>query len=452
MRRDRQIAAFSLTELLVVMAVLLILMSLILIGSGTAYDEAMLLRCQHRLEQLGKACQMFTTKHDGQSLAYYNTQNYQRWYDTLVEEKYVDGRDVLGCPAETSSFTGGTTETEASSESELPVLLYNTSTGRESNNQWAWWATFVSFRAWLYDNIEYGFICVQAEDDGLVYLTASALNASSQVWFLNTEHYEYKQGQVVLEPAEMAAIRDFHLRGGGIQCWSESYRREDYYRSNNDIINVCENVGLLADGIAFSGTITWDMEPVDHPVMKDETGYITQMKSAYSPAIYSVVDDDPYASIIGHGRIIDGGQQVHSSCNLIAAWDDGHARMLHHGSYTSIIGYGSWPYGDIRRYCISSDKWLRKSGGLRSEGRCTYGYNNQVGQDNRTPAGDTILVMDYNDWRIDRDAVKPEKNDDDSYIALRHGGRANALLADGRVVALRLSDIKSGMWTPKPGD
>ena len=60
--------------------------------------------------------------------------------------------------------------------------------------------------------------------------------------------------------------------------------------------------------------------------------------------------------------------------------------------------------------------------------------------------------MDYEGWLISRGQTDPAKNDDDSKIALRHGGRANALLGDGRVESFRASDIKAGMWTPKAGD
>ena len=85
-------------------------------------------------------------------------------------------------------------------------------------------------------------------------------------------------------------------------------------------------------------------------------------------------------------------------------------------------------------------------------GRCSYGYNNRLGTEHGGPAADTILVMDYGHWQIDHDTVDVESNDDESLIALRHSGKANALLGDGRVVPLTVGQIFPGMWTPERGD
>jgi prepilin-type processing-associated H-X9-DG protein len=94
----------------------------------------------------------------------------------------------------------------------------------------------------------------------------------------------------------------------------------------------------------------------------------------------------------------------------------------------------------------------------RGMGQCSYGYNSLVGDSRRNPSADTILAMDYDTYiivrgiRDDAGNLAPEVNDADSYIALRHGGRANVLFADGTVRALGLSDLREGMWTPEPGD
>ena len=85
-------------------------------------------------------------------------------------------------------------------------------------------------------------------------------------------------------------------------------------------------------------------------------------------------------------------------------------------------------------------------------GQCSYGYNNRLGADRRTVAADTILVMDYEHWEIDHDDTNAAYNDGPESIAVRHDGRANALMGDGHVRAFRPTEILPGMWTAKPGD
>jgi len=98
------------------------------------------------------------------------------------------------------------------------------------------------------------------------------------------------------------------------------------------------------------------------------------------------------------------------------------------------------------------ENWLDEDFMPRGDGRCSYGYNLRVTETRGRPAADTVLVMDYASWLISRSQADPTKDDDDSMIALRHGGRANALMGDGRVRALSIEDILEGMWTPQPGD
>ena len=49
--------AFSLTELLIVLSILLILASFLTIGIGTTYTAAQRLRCQQNLEQINQRIQ-----------------------------------------------------------------------------------------------------------------------------------------------------------------------------------------------------------------------------------------------------------------------------------------------------------------------------------------------------------------------------------------------------------
>ena len=448
---ERSPRAFSLTELLVVVAVILILVSILLVGTGAVYTQATRVQCQHRLEQLGQACQMFANANHGRPLRSYDREAYRRWYDALFADGYIDNRAVLACPSSGGFATGESAEVETTSESTLPLLLYNCGTGR-CQSEWTEWGTYVTLRAWFNENFEYGFLCPQGDGDTLVPLTLPMLSASSQAWFLNTEYYEVPAP--ILKAPETDAIKTFHLNGGGIHCWSESYRQDDYYRSTNEILKACGDVGIVADTLVLSGGgATWVMPQSDHPVMYEDGYHVTKMASAYSPAKFIIKDGEQHATVLGtHYNEYEDDPTYHQWVNLIVAWDDGNARVLLHGSYTSLLSYGGWPSYDIEEYCRNSEKWLRRSGGLRSSGRCTYGYNNQVGLDGGAPGGDTIVIMDYIDWEIDRDKIEPAKNDDDSYIAPRHGGKANCLLADGRVQALYIKECTSGRWTPQPGD
>ncbi len=96
--------------------------------------------------------------------------------------------------------------------------------------------------------------------------------------------------------------------------------------------------------------------------------------------------------------------------------------------------------------------WLDENYQARSEGACSYGYNHALSELRRTPAADTIVVMDYESWLINRTQTDPASNDGDQMIAVRHSGQANALMGDGSVRALSIGDITQGMFTPQAGD
>jgi prepilin-type N-terminal cleavage/methylation domain-containing protein/prepilin-type processing-associated H-X9-DG protein len=453
--RAERHSGFSLTELLVVIAVILVLASMLIVGSGQMFGQAIRLKCQHRLEQIGQACEMFASGNGGKRPRSYDPLTGRRWYGALLEAKFIDTLDIVTCPqidAAPGAGSGGGTDPAESVESDLPTLLYSTSTGR-STGLWTDWDPYLELRAWLDANLEYGLFYVHGDDD-LVPLTLEMLGAASQVWFLNTEYHTYKPGQNVFESGEIAAIKAFHDRGGGIHCLTESYGGDDYYRSANNIMEACEDVGLKCGPISWGVMIYWEFAQSDHPVMMDSTGYITRMRSAGSPAKLWI-EDDPNGEVIATSRVLNSsGTELDTGIPMITAWDDGNSRVLVHASYTSFTnsGYNIWPYGDVRRYCQTADKWLRGGGGLRYEGECSYGYSNQLGVNRGTVAADTICIMDYEDWEIDRDGAGVSMNDDDSYIALRHRGGANALMGDGSVRLIRIEEITAGMWTPVAGD
>jgi prepilin-type N-terminal cleavage/methylation domain-containing protein/prepilin-type processing-associated H-X9-DG protein len=91
-------------------------------------------------------------------------------------------------------------------------------------------------------------------------------------------------------------------------------------------------------------------------------------------------------------------------------------------------------------------------------GRCSYGYSIHLGKDARTPAADTIVLMDYEHWTISRGVkledgtLDPARNDPPTHIVPRHGGHANCMMADGHVEALEPHRITEGNWTLEAGD
>ena len=116
------------------------------------------------------------------------------------------------------------------------------------------------------------------------------------------------------------------------------------------------------------------------------------------------------------------------------------------GGGTSVGTRYSTALGAIMLADTFDEQWYDPSW-TPGTGRCSYGYNNRLGQDRRKPAADTIVVMDYEHWEIDHDEIDVEKNDGPEKIAARHGGKANCLMGDGHVRALAPEEITDAMWT-----
>lgn len=107
MRAARAGRAFSLTELLVVVAIILILVTSVIVGSQAVYGRAMRLKCQSRLEQIGEACRMYASEHAGRYPRVWDFSTQRRWYEMLVTN-YLPHPDIIGCPLEpTPELTSG---------------------------------------------------------------------------------------------------------------------------------------------------------------------------------------------------------------------------------------------------------------------------------------------------------------------------------------------------------
>jgi len=110
--------AFSLTEILIVTAVLLILISILIVGVDALYVHAQQLKCQHRLEQIWQACQMYASGSHGLLPAAWNFDYGQPWYETLLRENYIDTEVALGCPCSDLASIRGTGEHSSAIPSE----------------------------------------------------------------------------------------------------------------------------------------------------------------------------------------------------------------------------------------------------------------------------------------------------------------------------------------------
>ena len=90
-------AGFSLTELLTVTVIILVLLSVLIIGVDSVYEHSLQLQCQHRLETIGQACQMYFSSYNRLPSAW-DMYARRRWYETLAAT-YIADPQALGCPA-----------------------------------------------------------------------------------------------------------------------------------------------------------------------------------------------------------------------------------------------------------------------------------------------------------------------------------------------------------------
>src|SRR5580658_4573912 len=83
MRRWRNIAGFTLVELLVVIGIIALLISMLLPALNKARQQANLIVCQSDLRQVGQALVIYTTENRGYTPQVWNNTYYTTFADTL---------------------------------------------------------------------------------------------------------------------------------------------------------------------------------------------------------------------------------------------------------------------------------------------------------------------------------------------------------------------------------
>src|SRR5665213_1803247 len=103
--RSTQVAAFTLIERLVVVAIIGILASMLLPALAQAKDSARRIKCTSNVHQLSLANMMYASDNAGD---YTPRNNIERWPTLLFP--YYKTTNILICPSETNSSpaTGGT--------------------------------------------------------------------------------------------------------------------------------------------------------------------------------------------------------------------------------------------------------------------------------------------------------------------------------------------------------
>jgi prepilin-type N-terminal cleavage/methylation domain-containing protein/prepilin-type processing-associated H-X9-DG protein len=112
-RRERCRAqpGFSLTELLVVVAIMLILLALLVVGVEALHTYAGRLECKHRMEQISYACQMYASANHGLLPGAWNYDTGRPWYHTLVSARYLTDEESTECPSAELASSYGTAQT-----------------------------------------------------------------------------------------------------------------------------------------------------------------------------------------------------------------------------------------------------------------------------------------------------------------------------------------------------
>ncbi len=441
-RTDR---GFSLIEMQVVIAIVMMFSSMLVVGSSELYRQAQQVACAANLSQLGTACLMVRNTTRRLPTARSNIvgdETAVRWYDLL--RAYLDDTKVFTCPADWDDFA----RPGRDDRTRLPIFYVCYGAGRKGRC-FTQWGHYDSGRDWLRGvaNPDYPATAtgpafpypVESNPDsyggGGTEVTPDLLAGYSQVWILPTIRMDLPGPNTSHLPTsdERAALADFVASGGGVHLFAVN---------TPDGLRFLEALG---NPVTLSGTVSpaYTFEPGPHPVVAGVGRLAAPLPTGFRARPHERFSLAPGTEAVG--------TKTNGSV-AIAARDHGPGRILiNHAIDTAMVYRPHYDHCnddlDFKTYSINAAHWLH--GPAASHITCSYGYNNQLGHDARTVAGDTIVLMDYHDWEIDRPL--DGSGQDDSFIALRHGGRLNAFLADGSVRALFRAQITPRRFAPALG-
>jgi prepilin-type N-terminal cleavage/methylation domain-containing protein/prepilin-type processing-associated H-X9-DG protein len=555
--------AFSMTELLVVIAVILILAATLIVGLNGVYARAVQIKCQHRLEQIGQALQMYVSGEHGRWPAVWNPSTGKSWFHVLAAERVSDPM-VLACPSvgvPPLVITEGVAAQEEKREQADAVwkalrwLKSKQSTEGRIPTKGFYWPQSSTGLALL---AFFGAGCTDkhpSEFADTVRLTVEYLSSSAGQYktgtnmgrFTQSGETAYNQGICTMALAAASQmVEDPDLRSKAraaaqlavnwlvdasdaseYGCFNYDAPITASMTSNTDTSasswcylgmagardsgltvpqRVFDKASETSQGFFYWGYAAWEggsayyrfgvPNPRKHfSGGQRNTGILLAARlicydnpsgtPAITKADYMHNSNQPASTIIAmesngesHTYAIYWANEAFERMGgkYLEKWraqffpqrmmpfqlPEGDDMAYWPNTACHDIG-GSWSsrgeWGDAyatAMACLAleasfTDHWL-KVDGVAPIAEASYGYSNRLGLNGQTVSADTIVVMDYQDWEIDRDLVDPDDNDTDADIALRHRGQANALFGDSSVRPLSLEEIKPGMWTPEPGD
>lgn len=430
--------AVSLTELLVVVSVMMILASFLIVGTSEAYTRAHQVTCQNNLHRTWEACLIFHNRNHSRYPKAWNNVGKNgaklRWYDAIAD--YLDSQDVIRCPL--AEQTDGSNNDERMN---LPIYYCNYGAARRDRCFYQW-MHFISSRDWMTNDPEplypydpNGLLFpyqVRTNPDQWGYagpdLADGSLEGYSQVWLIGDLHERHD----LPTDAELAALAALLQERGGVHLWVSGPQY------NHVPTRVLAALGVPVQSVGTTAAAT-NYTATEHEVM---TGVARLGQAAAWPPADLTVS--------GAAKIV--GTRPNGKPGVVV-YDGGVGRVVVNHALDSIMCYlGKYDYCtdsfDYKQYAVNAAKWLY--GGFKSAGACSYGYNNLLGFSPATLDGNTVVMMDYQDWEIDHDGKGSDH--DANYVATRHHGKANVCFADGRVKALAPEEIREGMWTPERGD